>query len=86
MVLKAKESQSKLIYVPCIVMPPIKMAAFTTNFPSIIDLCPGPNLLFWTSNLKAIRVQRLTKSWQRDISLTSNPFKPNEILIHIRPQ
>ncbi|MCJ1432200.1 hypothetical protein MMC27_001556 [Xylographa pallens] len=61
------------------------MAAFTTDIPSIIDLCPDPNLLFWTSNLKAIRVQRLTKPWQRDISLTSNSFKPNEILIHIRP-
>ncbi|MCJ1284103.1 hypothetical protein MMC26_003434 [Xylographa opegraphella] len=61
------------------------MAALTTDFPSMIDLCPGPDLLFWASNLKAIYVQRLIKPWQRDISLTSNPFKPNEILIHTKP-
>ncbi|MCJ1384658.1 hypothetical protein MMC17_007776 [Xylographa soralifera] len=61
------------------------MAAFTTDFPSIIDLCPGPNLLFWTSNLKPVRVQRLTKPWQRGVSLISNPFQPNEILVHISP-
>ena len=86
MVLKANKLQSKLIHIPCRVLPIISMAASTTDFPSIIDLCPGPNLLFWTSNLEAIRVQRFIKPWQRDISLTSNPFKPNETLIHIRPQ
>ncbi|MCJ1289281.1 hypothetical protein MMC34_000813 [Xylographa carneopallida] len=61
------------------------MAAYKTDFPSIIDLCPGPNLVFWTGNLKPILVQRFTKPWQRDISLFANPFKPNETIIQFTP-
>ncbi|MCJ1401175.1 hypothetical protein MMC11_004387 [Xylographa trunciseda] len=60
------------------------MAAFATEFPSIIDLCPGTDLIFWTTNLKTADAQRLTKPWQRSVSLIPNPFQPDKTVVEVK--
>ncbi|MCJ1389531.1 hypothetical protein MMC18_002388 [Xylographa bjoerkii] len=62
------------------------MAAFTIEFPSITDLCPGPNLILWTNNLKTVIAQRLTKPWQHGVSLIPDPFQPDKTLVEVRRQ